>query len=314
VIASCGAIYGGDEDPELPSREDARAEAASDGQGLPTDSASGVDAKASVDASTPPCDLAKPFATPVAIAELNTTDIDIVSSVSPDELTIYVGTTHKVAQGFQQFYATRATKTATWGALQASFPAGAWDNWGVTVTPDGLTAVVSSDRNGNNSELYVATRASTLAAFGPLGLIAGSVNSTANEEGAHWSADGKTLYFDSTRGSSRDLYSATVVGSAFGAPAALTTLNSGALDAVPVIGADELTIYFLSTRAPTTDGDIYVATRATKAAPFGNVQVVPNVNSAFSDAPAHVSADGCTLYLTSGRSGNSDIFVAKRPN
>jgi hypothetical protein len=37
------------------------------------------------------------------------------------------------------------------------------------------------------------------------------------------------------------------------------------------------------------------------------------VNSSALDAPAHVSADGCTLYLSSDRAGLSDIFVARRP-
>ena len=317
AIASCGGSYSGNDDALLPERDGGAGAEASDDGGPAKDSSPSVDATTTNDASTPACDLSKPFATPVPIAELNTSDIDGVSSVSADELTIYVGTNHNVAQGYQQFYATRATSTGVFGALQPSFPAGAWDNWGVSVTPDGLTAVVSSDRNGNNSELYVATRTSTLAAFGALGLIAGAVNSSSNEEGPHWSADGKTLYFDSTRsstgGGTRDLFRVPVVGSSFGTPEAITELNSPALEAVPVISADELTIYFLSTRAPTTDGDIYVATRDTKSAKFANIQPLPGVNSNGSDAPAHVSADGCTLYLSSSRAGQSDIYVARRP-
>ena len=158
----------------------------------------------------------------------------------------------------------------------------------MSITSDGLTAIVTSDRNGTNSDLYVASRTTTLAAFGALALVAGT-NSKGNEEGPRWSADAKTLYFDSTRSGNRDIYRAPLVGATFGAPVAVTELNSPALDAVPVLSADELTIYFLSTRAPSTDGDIFVATRATTAAPFANIQKLANVNSAALDAPGRDS-------------------------
>jgi hypothetical protein len=317
VIAACGSSYNGEDSATLPSRDGGTGDEATDGQTL-HDGAPGIDAAPPTDASSAPCDLTKDFGTPVPITELNSMDIEGVSSVSADELTIYLGSNHGVAQGYQQFVATRATKAATWGPLQAALPAGAWDNWGMSVTADGLTAVVSSDRNGSNSELYVTTRVSTLAAFNPnLGLISGATNSSANEEGPRWSADGKTLYFDSTRGGSRDLYRVPLVGAAFGAPVALTELNSPALEAVPVVSADELTIYFLSTRAPTPDGDIYVATRADKSALFGNVKPLPGVNSPTAiDAPGQLSGDGCTLYMSSDRAGGAgknDVFVARRP-
>lgn len=310
AMAGCGGSFNGDDGAPLPAREDASGDAPADGRSA---NDSGVDASPDVvDASVPACDLTKPFDAPTVITELNSAAEDSVSGVSPDELTIYVSTNYQLT-GEHSFYATRPSKTATWGALQPLFPNGNFDDWSASVTTDGLTAVVSSDRNGNNSELYVATRGSALAAFGPLGLIAGATNSSANEEGPHWSADGKTLYFDSTRGGSRDLYRASVVGATFGAPQAITELNSGALDAVPVVSADELTVYFLSGRAPTSDGDIYVATRASKALPFGPPKVLGNVNSPQLDVPGFLTADGCTLYMTSTRLGSADIYVARRP-
>ena len=48
-------------------------------------------------------------------------------------------------------------------------------------------------------DLFVATRTTTLAGFGALNATV-ATNTTANEEGPRWAADGKTLYFDSTRG------------------------------------------------------------------------------------------------------------------
>jgi hypothetical protein len=266
------------------------------------------------DATQAACDPSKPFGTPVAVAELNTADEDILTDMSPDELTAYVTTNHGVT-GVHPFYATRASAGGTFGALTAVFPTGAWDDWNLGVSSDGLTAVVSSTRPGSAmSDLYVATRPNTFSAFGALGAAAG-LDTAQDEQGPKWSADGKTLYFDSTRSGSRDLYRSAVTAGAFGAPVAIAELNGPDLDAIPVLTPDELTIYFISTRAPTADGDIYVATRTDKSAPFSAPKVVTEVNSPVVDAPAFASADGCRLYLSSTRNGGMhyDIFVATRP-
>jgi Tol biopolymer transport system component len=209
-------------------------------------------------------------------------------------------------------YSTRKSLDAAWAPVQALFPSGAWDDWSVSVSADGRTAIVASDRGGN-SDLYVATRDNPLATFGPLSLAAGT-NSAGNEEGPRWSADGKTLYFDSTRDGKRHIYRVGLVGSGFGTPEAVTELNTSDLEASPVLAPDELTIYFLSGRSE-PNGDIYVATRAAKDQAFGDVKPLEGVNSAAVDAPGWISPDGCTLYLSSTRAGGGsfDIYVARRP-
>lgn len=268
------------------------------------------------DASPPPrCDPSKPFDAPVAIAELDTTDQETVADVSPDELTLYFGSNRGTSGGMHLFYATRTSPTAQFGARTALFTNGAYDDWSVAVTGDGLTAVLSSDRGGND-DLFVATRASALSVFGAPS-PASATNSTSNEATPRWSADGKTLWFDSSRGGHREIWRASVAGGTLGSPERVAELSSGTLEAGPVVSADELTIYFLSTRAPTTDGDIYVATRAKRSDLFSNVHPLANVNSPGIDVPAHVTSDGCVLYLSSTRSavaaGVFDMFVARRP-
>jgi hypothetical protein len=258
------------------------------------------------------CDRTKPFGAPVAVAELNTVDDDVLTDMSADELTAYVATNHGVA-GVHLFYATRASTSAPFGALATLLPTGAFDDWNVAVSPDALTAVVASNRGGN-ADLYVATRPNTFSAFGALGTAAG-LDTPQDELAPKWGGDAKTLYFDSTRSGNRDLYRSAVTAGVFGAPVAIAELNGPDLEAAPVLTPDELTIYFLSLRAPTTDGDIYVATRADKTAPFSAPKVVAEVNSPSVDAPAFASADGCRLYLSSARNGgvHYDIFVATRP-
>lgn len=308
AAASCAATdIGADDAVRLPPRKsvDAGEGGATDGGPLPAPTDGGTDAGV----VEPPCNPAADFGTPVAITELNSAKEDFVADVSPDELTMYVGTNNKVA-GIQLFSTKRATKQAAWGALVPLFPAGNWDNWWVSV--NGNTAIVSSTRTGN-SELFIATRPSPADAFGALTLLAGTSN-PAGEEGPRLSADGKTLYFDSTRGTSRDLFRASIDGANVTNVAPITELNSPGLDAVPILTADELTIYFISDRAPATGaGDIFVARRLSKTSPFGTPEQVRNVNSDGLDGPGHISADGCTLYLSSTRLGTSDIYVARRP-
>jgi hypothetical protein len=312
AVAACAASGSLDDgDPNAPpARGDGGADAA-DADVIEA----GVDA-GDADAADARCDPSKPFGTPVAIAEVDTTDQDTVSDVSPDELTLYIASNHGV-NGMHLYVATRASAASPFGGRTALFAVGAFDDWSAAITADGLTAIIASDRAGGNDELYVATRASPLASFGAPS-PATSVNSPSNEQTPRWTADGKTLYFDSDRNKGhREIYRSAVTGGTFGAPERVVELASGTLEAAPVLSADELTIYFLSTRAPSTDGDIWIATRATKAAAFGNIQRLANVNSAGLDVPAQISPDGCVLYLSSTRNalaaGSYDIFVARRP-
>lgn len=257
----------------------------------------------------PPCALSKPFGIPVAITELNSAKEDYASEISPDELTIVIGTNNGVS-GLQLFSSTRASKTSPWGPLQPVFPAGNWDNWSVTIS--GNTAVLSSDRNGHDSELLFATRPSPADPFGPLALLT-SGNTTADEETPHFGYDGR-FYFDSSRNGTRDLFVGDFSGGAVTGVTALDTLNTPATEAAAILAPDQLTLYFYSDRAPAKPGgDIFVATRASTSAPFGNVMQAPNLNSDAFDAPGPISADGCRMYLTSSRFGTADVFVATRP-
>lgn len=312
LATSCATAGDSGSGAPLPLPGRARSDAGADASVNDTSGDAGTGVEAGSDAARPPpCDLGKPFGSPVPIAEVNTPEADIVTDVSADELTMLISSNHG-ASNVQTFASTRASKSAPWGAPVLLFAGGGGDNWGLSIT--GTTAILSSSRSGS-VELYFATRANASSPFGPLALATG-INGAGDEENPHWSADGKTLYFDVTDGSARDLFAATATGvGAFTNKAPLTTINSAAADGAPAVSADELTLYFYSERSPTPDGDIYVATRASKSDPFGNVVQVPNVNSTALDAPGAVSADGCSLYLSSLRADNQfDIYVARRPD
>jgi Tol biopolymer transport system component len=106
----------------------------------------------------------------------------------------------------------------------------------------------------------------------------------------------------------------------FGEPTNLgPTVNSSAVDAIPSISADGLSLYFNSNRSGGYDGfDLWVTTRETISDPWdAPVNLGPTINSSYDDAAPSISADGLTLYFNSDRSGGYggwDIWVTTRQN
>jgi len=83
----------------------------------------------------------------------------------------------------------------------------------------------------------------------------------------------------------------------FGAPTVLANVNSTANDTYPFITADELQLWFTSTRPGSQGDDIYMASRASKTDDFGPAALIAGVNSAGSETRPTLSADGLTIYI-----------------
>jgi Tol biopolymer transport system component len=101
----------------------------------------------------------------------------------------------------------------------------------------------------------------------------------------------------------------------FGAPTALTSLNTTADDERAELSADELTIYFSSSRPGGVGGfDIYKATRTSITAPFGNVILVPGMNTTGNERGPRVTPDGLSMYVYSTAAGvaGQHIMLASR--
>lgn len=111
-----------------------------------------------------------------------------------------------------------------------------------------------------------------------------------------------------------DLYEATRpnVAAKWNTPVALAQLNSASAEYEPFVTRDGLELYFVSMRpGGFTTSDVWMATRASRSAPWGKPQ---NVGSAVNVAPAddpHVTADGLTMFFTSTGAGY-DVFTATR--
>jgi len=229
--------------------------------------------------------------------------------------------------GYDLYRATRTARTADFGAptLMASLNSAQTDRKPV-LSPDGLTLFFSSSRplaDGatTSNNIYVATRPNALSDFGAPGTLAGA-NSSASDLVNSITADGKVLYLDSGSGSSRDIYTRELASSA--APVAVSGVNSADDEGFGVISADSLTLYFGSNRPVPNQPDagimdpwnIWVAHRTSPTGTFGTPSPVAELNTLSLDIPSWMSADGCTIYLTSDRnapSGTRHIWVATRP-
>lgn len=281
-----------------------------------------ADSPATGDAPPAPCDVTKPFGTLTNLAAVNSNSEDMWGWLSQDLLTIYFSGTATSSSDINLYQATRATPAGTFSTpvLMGPINTTATEDRPV-VTADGLTLFAHSNSTGT-VHIYVATRTSAAAQFGSLALVSG-INSSGNiVEADPWiSGDGLTMYFTSTRNGSYDIFRATrASGSAsFDAPAAVAELNTSGVEDAPVVSADGLEIFFASDRAQTSNGrnDIWHATRASTADGFGTPSLVAELSGTTSeDFPTWLSADRCTLLLTSDRAGGNgsyDIWIATRP-
>jgi hypothetical protein len=100
----------------------------------------------------------------------------------------------------------------------------------------------------------------------------------------------------------------------FEPPELVTELASPARNDNPTLTSDLLEIYFTSDRT-NGNSDVWFATRATAAEPFGTPAPVTAVNGLTFETSSAISADGLTLWFGSDRPGGiggDDIWVSHR--
>lgn len=129
-----------------------------------------------------------------------------------------------------------------------------------------------------------------------------------------------TLYYTSLRSGghgSADMYVATRASrqAPWSRPVNLgPLLNTEAFEAFPTPSADGRTLYFnRSTLFASEDADIRVSTRAGPDDPWSPPRKVSGgINSQRAEFSPSLSADGNTMYFSSQRGGNLELWVAKR--
>jgi Tol biopolymer transport system component len=282
------------------------------------DSGADVDA-ADVDAADagPPCDLSKPFGTPVNIAELNTSADESNSRLTADELAVYFD---RGATGADQIYtANRGTKSGAFGATsKVNLDVNGNDFLTPFVTPDGGALYFGSSYPDAGTvgayDIFVATPPSALT-FADVP----NINSNGVDHSPWILADFSAIFFTSSRAGSLgldDIWSAPIVSGNFGTPSLVPNVNSTQYDNVPMLTGDGLTLYFSSKRTGTND--IYVTTRASVSGNFAPPTALGELNTADDEGPAWISSNGCTLYFHSnhaypGAKGGFDLYRSSKP-
>ena len=99
----------------------------------------------------------------------------------------------------------------------------------------------------------------------------------------------------------------------FGTPSLVTTLADPEDDDDPCLTGDMLEIYFSSYRVGAPGGgDIWRATRPDSGAAWSAPTQVAEINTTSLEENPGVASDGLTLWFSSDRSGQVDIYVASR--
>ena len=83
----------------------------------------------------------------------------------------------------------------------------------------------------------------------------------------------------------------------FGSPQLLPNVNSSSDDSYPFITADELELWFSSTRPGSQGMDIYMASRQSKTDDFGQAALIAGLQTAGSDTRPTLTADKQTIYI-----------------
>ncbi len=196
--------------------------------------------------------------------------------------------------------------------------------WPPCISADGLSLYFCSNRPGGygDRDLWVTSRSTKDNEWGTPENLGPTVNSSAKEAFPSISADGLSLFFESTRSggySGHDIWVTTraTKDDDWGEPVNLgPEVNGSSNDATPGISADGLSLFFESDRGGYGSFDLWVSKRATKDDPWGTPENLgPTVNSSAWDGGPIISADGLALFFWSKRSGgygSNDIWVTTR--
>ena len=258
------------------------------------------------------------FGTPTNMGPtVNSSSSDWSPSISADGLTLYFNSNRPGGYGdYDLWVTTRPTVSDPWGTPVNLGPTvnGPTKEAFPSISADGLSLFFESTQTGGygGHDLWVTTRATKDDDWGTpvnLGLM---VNNSSNDATPNISADGLSLFFESSRSGgygSFDIWitTRTTPDADWSAPVNLgATVNSSAWDGLPSISADGRMLFFESKRSGGYGGgDIWVTRRATTEVDWGTpVNLGPTVNtSAYEGAGGSILADDSTLFFMSNQPG-----------
>ena len=261
---------------------------------------------------------------------INTASNDLQEAITHQGLSLYFSSPRPGGFGKADIYVSRRPSLdAPWGPAQnlgptVNSPSG---EWAQSFSSDDHWMYLTSDRPGfGGLDIWVSYRADTNDDFGweaPKNL-GPSVNTSADEADPFYFIDpatGKpTLYLTSTRPGGvgdNDIYQSTQnEDGSFNTPVLVPELSSPYFDGRMTVRYDGLEIIFSSDRPGVGARDQWFSTRQTTGDVWSTpVNLGPVVNSSSADLAPSLSADGETLFFSSGRKGgfgNFDLWMTTR--
>jgi Tol biopolymer transport system component len=191
--------------------------------------------------------------------------------------------------------------------------------WAPALSSDGATLYFAAAAPGVPERIFAATRSQRGRRFSNAVLLPGLDSGTGDGTPLP-SHDGLRLYFYSRRAGGngeRDLWLATRADPStdFAAPALLEVVNTPALEHLPWLSADELTLLFVSTRAGGLgQSDVWLAQRPKADEAFAPPTLL-RASSVSDEGRAVLSSSGRTLIFASDRAGSAglqDLWSATR--
>lgn len=266
------------------------------------------------DAPPPECNPDAPFGGFVDLGtDVDTSAFESSPFLTSDELTIFYA--RDVGGGrLALFYSVRDATPDPFGPgtkITTISSNATYDT--APIVDDGLTQMFFSSAGrpaGQHYHLYVATGDGTPNGWSKVTALTALESPEPHADMHLWIA-GTTneLWFVSDRTGVRALYTSPDVKTF---PTLDTWLLSTVPQSRPLLTADALTLYYGQADAGGVF-HVFRSTRASTATPFVNpVQVTDFDSGDANDTPGWLSPDGCRMYFTSDRSGNSDIWMGTR--
>ena len=137
----------------------------------------------------------------------------------------------------------------------------------------------------------------------------------ANNTDPSMTSDGRELYFVSDRGCNQDLWvSRRDAGDApWGAPSAVTELDTPMPEQSPGVSFDGLTLWFTRT-VMRNQPQIWVTTRTAPGLTWGPPTAVTELDTTGNESSAKVDEDELLMFFVSTRSGSAQVYSTTRPN
>jgi hypothetical protein len=193
-----------------------------------------------------------PWLAPQRVAELSSDSNDSTPEVSADGLTLYFASDRPDAIASQLWRSQRASRTSAWATpVRNTNPVPGTRDLSPSLDDSGLWLAFGSVRASSSGfDLYLTSRTAPSDPWAAVQVL-DSLNSSSDDFDPALFLGATRIIFNSLRNDAGDLFQAarSSTSDPFGAPTAVTELNSSKSEGDPWVSADGRRIYFASRRS-----------------------------------------------------------------